>query len=86
MIDFNDPPTIFPLVEKIKQQSGIIRTTTGKEPTHIVMNGYTYHRLVGELHAIAKISGEPQSTTTVNGLAIAVLPNDNSQEEKLEVL
>jgi len=86
-MDMNNPPTIFPLLDKIKQQSGIVRMTTGKEPTHIIVNGYTYHRLTGEMYAAKKAEANYDiNPTGIDGLAIAVLPNDSSQEIKMEVL
>lgn len=77
---------VFPLIDRIKQQSDIVRMTTGKKPTHIVMNIYTYRRLLVELYAVAKVAHGTCNTAMVNGLTIAVTPEDSSKEEKLEIL
>ena len=74
------------IIDEIVKKKGLFINTTGREPTYIIMNQYTYNGLVAQL-AKAAVTEDPTITFdgTV-GLPVAVLPIDHRKDIYVEAV
>jgi len=73
-------------IGEIARQKGLFTTTTGREPSYVIMNEYTYRGLIGQL-AHQAITEDPTITfESAIGVPVAVIPMDKRDEIYVEVV
>ena len=74
------------IVDEIAKKKGLFINTTGREPTYLITNRYTYNGLVAQL-ANAAVTEDPTITfEEAVGLPVVLLPIDHRKEIYVEVV
>jgi len=74
------------IIDEITKKKGLFINTTGREPTYVIMNDYTYKGLIGQL-AQQALTVDPTITfEEAVGLEVAIIPIDKRKEIYVEVV
>jgi len=74
------------IIDLVAKKKGLFINTTGREPTYIIMNHYTYRGLTAQLANVA-ITEDPTITfDDAIGLPVAILPIDRRKEIYVEAV
>jgi len=74
------------IIDNITSKKGLFINTTGREPTYIIMNDYTYKGLIRQL-AHQALTVDPTITfEEAVGLEVAIIPIDKRKEIYVEVV
>ena len=75
------------IIDEVAKKKGLFINTTGREPTYLIMNKYTYDLLLNKLVTLAVKETDPTiSFDSVVGLPVAILPVTFTDEVYVEVV
>ena len=74
------------IIDEVAKKKGLFINTTGREPTYLITNRYTYNGLVAQLAKIAVTEDPTVTFDSVIGLPVALLPIDHRKEIYVEVV
>jgi len=74
------------IIDLIVKKKGLFINTTGREPTYIIMNKYTYQELIGQSARLALTTDPTLTFDSLVGLPVAILPMDKRKEIYVETV